>query len=150
METPTLSKNSIFHPYINEPIHDREASRLVVAIYHQKKWMSPKGPVNATFHSMKFLHESKMYHSNPIEVEMGRIPRIIRSKKEKFLDNPVVTIICYENLNKGRTLRGIENEEIFRAVVRNRQIGDNYKIAVEDQYWKEFIFHILQMINNEL
>jgi hypothetical protein len=151
METPTLTKNNThLNTYINEPIHDREESQLVVAIYHQKKWMSPKGSVNATFHSMKFLHESKQYHLTPVEVELGRIPRIIRSKKEKFIDNPIVTIICYENLNKGRTLRGIENEEIFRAVVRNRQIGDNYKISVQDQYWKEFIFHILQMINNEL
>jgi hypothetical protein len=98
---------------------------------------------------MKFLHESKQYHLNPVEVELGRIPRIIRSKKEKFLDNPIVTIICYENLNKGRTLKGIENEEIFRAVVRKtnwRQLQNLCSRPILE----EFIFHILQMINNEL
>jgi hypothetical protein len=36
METPTLTKNTVQNLYINEPIHDREESQLVVAIYHQK------------------------------------------------------------------------------------------------------------------
>jgi len=146
----SFKKTPIVNNYLQEPIHDIEESRLVVAVYHQRKWMSPKGLVNATYHSMKFLHESKQYQLNPVEIELGRIPRIIHSKREKFADNPIVTIICYENMNKGRTLKGVENEEVFKAVVRNRQIGDNYQIFVEDQYWKDFIFQILQQINNQL
>jgi hypothetical protein len=49
METPTLTKNTVLNPYVNEPIHDREESQLVVAIYHQKKWMSPKGMLMLPF-----------------------------------------------------------------------------------------------------
>ncbi len=136
--------------YVQEPKHDLQDSRLVVAVYHQRKWHSPKGTTNATYHSMKFLQENQEYQQKPVEMELGRIPRIIRAKKGRFSDNPITTIICYENLNKGRTIRGVENAQVFKAVVTNRQIGDNYQINVEDPYWRDFIYQILVQINNEL
>lgn len=150
MEIAFKTVSSSNNQYIQEPIYDIKDALLVVAVYHQRKWRSPRGVTNATYHSMKFLEESLEYHEKPYTVELGRIPRIIRSKKGKFGDNPISTIICYQNLNKGRTMKGVENVQVFKAVVTNRQIGDNYQINVEDQYWRDFIYQILVQINNEL
>jgi len=145
-KTPIVSSSL----YIQETKHDKINSRLVVAVYHQKGWNSSKGAINVTYHSMKFMQESQEYMAKPLEVEFGRIPRIIRSKKAKFSNNPITTIICYENLNKGRTLKDVENTQVFKAVVSNNQIGNNYQIDIKDQAWHDFIYQILVQINNEL
>ena len=127
-------------------IYDNKNSKVVVACYHTRKWANGQ---NATYHSMKFDQETKEYAANPVAVELGRIVRIVRTKSENFKHNPINTLVCYKNSNMGRTLPNVQNEQLFKIIVKNGEIT-HYEINHPEQYWKDFIMNILYQINDAL
>lgn len=130
-------------------LHDTVNSKIVVACYHQKPWYRGSVATSATFTSMKYQQESAQYEAAPESVELGRIVRLVKSKVTKFRDNPIQTLVAYENNNMGRTKQGVENLPLFKLVFRDRQI-DLKEIYLADPYWVEFINQIIQQIEIEV
>lgn len=132
-----------------EQVHDVINSKLSVAVYHRNAWQQGQLKRNATYHAMKYLTETVEYHNAPFDVELGRIVRIVKSKKEKFSDNPINCIVCYYNDNQGRTLPGVINRELFRVTINTIITGYEMNPNLDEQA-QEFIMYILHQINEAL
>lgn len=146
MQPFTSQKEYVSQKSSTENIYDSKNSKIVVACYHTKKWGNGQ---NATYHAMKFAQESKEYPANPVAVELGRIVRIVKTKSENFKNNPINCLVCYKNSNMGRTLPNIENEQLFKIIIKNGEIT-HYEINHPEEYWKNFIMSILYQINDNL
>lgn len=129
---------------------DKENSKFVVTVYHERQWQQGYNYTNATTHYMKFVKESAEYDKDPHKIELGRIVRIIEKKVTgKFSENKIKTILVYVNQNKGNKNTGTNNPEFSKMVIQNHQIN-NFTVNHNEQFWIDFMTSIANQIQEKL
>lgn len=138
----TLSKSQIY---------DTINCKLTATVYHERSWLQGSNKRNATFHSLKFMNESADYsEESSYQIELGRLVRVIEKKVTgDFRENPIKTIIVYQNLNNGGTNRANQNPMVMKIVVNNNSIV-RYDCFIDEQYWRDFMESIKVQIQERL
>lgn len=139
-----MEKNQAPSPY------DKLNAKLVTVMYHEKKWLNKLTQefTNRMTFFMKYAEERSDYDKNPLEVEIGRVHNLVKSRIEgEFADNRIRTMCIYENKNKGGTVSGTSNGiELFKIVFSKGMIKDVFINEKKDAYTQNFIENIVDQI----
>jgi hypothetical protein len=129
--------------------YDKINAKLVTVMYHETKWLNKitQDFTNRMSFFMKYAEERSDYDKNPLEMEIGRVFNLVKSRIEgEFADNRIRTMCIYENKNRGATVPGVNNSELFRIVFSKGNIKDVFINEKTDAYTTNFIENIIDQI----
>lgn len=126
------------------PVYDVANSLLVLRVYFRYSWTSPNGNLNNTMpYYLKFMKEGSYDgYNTEFARAFQRITEILRS------NNPLKTVILYQNHNKGRFVQGVQNPEIFKIVDSKGMLNLSLSANLTDDV-KDYIvsnFETLKMV----
>jgi hypothetical protein len=98
-------------------VHDTVNSLFVLSVYHEHPWnVYGGGQTSLSPHYLKFMNH-KGYDG--VKSEFNRILMVIEAKVSKRKDNPIKTLVLYQNLSKGGAVKDTANAKLFTVTVKD-------------------------------
>ena len=156
LQSNYVKGETVQNPY-SKP--DPENSKLVARVYHERAWQSQKGQTSGMTHYMAYTQEVKDYNQDTADqIEFGRLVRVMESKfTGKYRDNPVKTVVLYQNWNRGGSREfdeegvKVENPPLLKFSIKDNRIHTSeILIDPNHRFWYDFANSILDQIDAAL